>query len=209
MLNFEYIFIFLILVASAVLLSDFLKNKKNKIKNEILRKIPHILIGLIFVFSPYFLTQLEIIFSAGILILGILIAKYSPFFNSVFNPQRKSIGLWLTPLSLIIMAWLWLPENQLIFTFGILIFTLADAMAAILGKYFAKNYFPIFNKSWIGSGGFFLTTLIILFFLAPEIKILEFILISLFLTMAEFFLIYGLDNLFLPIIASFLFFLLL
>ncbi len=203
--NFLSILIFLSLVAFSVLLSDFLKARKKGIELEVLRKIPHILIGVIFSLSPFFMNKNEIIFSATILFLGVWVGKYLPFFKTVFSIKRITYGMWLTPISLGIMSFLWLPDSISTFLFGISVLTFSDAFAALAGKILKGNKIPFLKKTFEGSAAFFLTTTLLLFILSPEIKFWNFLLVSGILTILEMILIFGLDNLFLPIIAAFLF----
>ncbi len=207
--DFLIIFLFIALIIFSVLISDFLEKKINNIHEEILRKIPHITIGLIFISTPFFLSQSEIIILSIILFFGIFIGKYSPFFKSVFSIKRVSFGMWVTPLALGIMAFLWIPENINAFIFGMLIFTFSDSMAALFGRLYGKKKIPYSNKTYLGSFTFFLTSFIIILFMSENINIPLFLLVAIYLTFLEIILAFGLDNLFLPIVASYLFYFLL
>lgn len=91
--DFFLIFSFLILIAFSVLLSDVLERMYKNTHEEILRKLPHILIGIIFTLTPFLLTQSEIILLSLILVFGILLGKYSPFFKTVFSVKRVTYGM--------------------------------------------------------------------------------------------------------------------
>jgi hypothetical protein len=69
--NFLSIGILIILTIISLLISEFLHKKNKEISKEILRKIPHIIIGVIFSLAPIFMTKNEIIISAIILFFGI------------------------------------------------------------------------------------------------------------------------------------------
>ena len=204
--SFFIILIFSVLIIFSILISNFLKNRIDNINEEILRKTPHILIGIIFSVTPFFMTKNEIIIFSIILFLGIFIKKYFSFFNSIFSIKRKSFGILFFPISLGILAFLWIPENLLAFIFGMLILTFSDSLAALFGKILGKKKIHKSEKTYLGTSIFFITTFFILLLTAKKINIENFIIISSILTFSEFILIYGFDNLFLPIIASYLFY---
>ena len=87
--NFISIFTIIILVIFSLLISEIIKKRYPKLNNELFRKIPHILIGMIFTLSPIFLNQSEIIISSIVLFCGIFISKFFSFFQSVFLIKRK------------------------------------------------------------------------------------------------------------------------
>ena len=202
--NFWAILILILLVIFSLLLSDFLK-VKNKNREEILRKIPHIIIGVIFSLAPIFMTRNEILISAVILFFGVWAGKYSPFFKSVFSIRRISYGMWMTPLSLGIMSWIWLPKNIIPFMVGMFILAFSDAFAALVGKLWAKKKIAWTEKTFLGSFSFFLSSFLILWFFSKDFSFWKISFISFVLTLFEIILIFGLDNLFLPIISSYLF----
>ena len=204
--NFFIILIFIILVFLSLLISEIIQKKNRNIEKEILRKIPHILIGIIFSFSPFFMLKREIIFFSCLLFLGIFWAKFFSFFKTIFLIQRNSVGIWLTPITLISMTFIWLPNNIISFLVGILVLTFSDAFGAIFGKIFGKKKFLFSEKTFLGSGIFFLTTFFIFLFFSKKIFFWKIFSISFFLTFLELILIFGLDNLFLPIFASYLFY---
>ncbi len=204
--NFLAIIILILLVVFSLLLSEIIKKKKPGVETEILRKLPHILVGVLFSLAPIFMTSKEIIISAIILFFGVWIGKYSNLFKSVFSIKRISYGMWMTPLSLGIMSWIWLPKHMPEFLVGILILTFSDAFAAVFGKLFGEKKLPFFKKTFVGSGSFFITSFLILAFFSSDFSFWKIFLISFVLTFLELILIFGLDNLFLPIIASSLFY---
>ncbi len=203
--NFFLIFSFLVLVAFSVLLSDVLKRKIKNIHEEILRKLPHILIGIVFIISPFFLSRLEIIFLSVILLLGVSAGKYLPIFKAVFSIKRVTFGMWLAPLSLGLMAFLWLPENISAFIFGMSVFAFSDSLAALFGRLYGKKKIPHFSKTFLGSAVFFITTFSIATMLAEKNNFLIFGAVAFLLTTIELILTFGLDNLLLPIAASYFF----
>ena len=197
---------FLILIALSMLSTEFLKNT-GKSKQELIRKIPHILIGIILSFSPYFMTQKEIIISAILIVLGIWAGKYSPFFKNIFSIKRITYGMWLVPLTYGLMAWFWLPQEIDTFIFGLLVLTFSDSIASLVGTKWGKpsGIFKIFGKSFLGSLSFFITTFFLFYFFLGKEKIYPSIISSIFLTFMELVLIFGLDNFFIPILSSTIF----
>ena len=109
-----------------------------------------------------------------------------------------------------VAAIFFLPENIIAFQFGIFVLGFSDALANILGDLLGRHRIKILGgyKSLEGSLVFFITTLILLmiFVAEPSLANLEvYLMIALFLTLLEFLLFLGLDNLFLPVLAAYLF----
>ena len=204
-MDFWKIVLLIFFVVLSLFLVEFVKNN-NKKKQEIIRKVPHMLIGVILAISPLYMTKKEILISALILFLGVWIGKYSPFFKNIFSIKRITYGMWITPISFSLLAFLWLPENINSFIFGMLILAFSDALASLIGVHWGKPKWFLMNKSWAGSFAFFLTT-VFLFYIFPEknITFQHNILASAFLTIIEIFSIFGLDNITVPFFASLLF----
>ncbi len=81
----------------------------------------------------------------------------------------------------------------------------SDALASLVGSRFGKHHFLIINnkKTFEGSTAFFFTTILILFFLGIFGTLG--VILSLLLTLFEAVLVFGLDNLVVPVIAALLF----
>lgn len=85
--------IFTLIIILSLLLLELLKKSFCDINQEVLRKVPHILIGIIFCLIPFFMERNEIIIFSVILFLGVFLGKYSPFFNTIFYIDRKTYGI--------------------------------------------------------------------------------------------------------------------
>jgi dolichol kinase len=208
-INFFVIFVFIFFTVFSILISSLLEKKINKINKEVLRKVPHILICLLFSSTPFFMSTIEIYLLSVVLFLGVFVSKKMKVFKHIFTVDRKTFGLYLTPISLIIMAFIWLPYQKEAFVFGFFVLAFSDSLASLCGKVFAKKKVLNFKKTYLGSFVFFVTTFIIIILLSKKVDLKNFFAISFLLTFLEFILIYGLDNLFLPIAASYLFYFLL
>lgn len=180
-------------------------------KKQWSRKAAHIGMGLIIFFMPLHLSKAEIIIMGLGFTLILALSKYKHIL-SLHKVERKTIGEVLYPASIALIAAVSLPENIEAFQAGTLALALADGFAAVVGISFPIKKFKIFKntKSVGGSLTFALITalIVILFPSMQDIDPLLKIGFVIFLTSAEFLLIWGLDNLFIPFITS-LFFILL
>lgn len=83
---------------------------------------------------------------------------------------------------------------------------ISDALAGFVGERWGRKTISIFNtqKTILGAIVFYFSSLVITLILAPQLLPIVFI-IPFILTMVEFTLVFGLDNLILPIVAGLLF----
>ncbi len=184
--------------------NEFLK-RRFLISTHITRKIAHIGAAFIAFISPLFLNRSEIITLSLIFIVVMFLTRGTNFFSSIQAVKRRTLGEIFLPLGVILCAIFFLPYKIKAFQFGILIMGISDGFAGLIGEEFGKHYFKIFNsrKSIEGTCIFFATSLILtfLFISGFDYRIL---IIPLILTIIEFFLEYGLDNLILPILSAYL-----
>ncbi|MFA5420874.1 MAG: hypothetical protein WC280_02540 [Patescibacteria group bacterium] len=176
------------------------------------RKLIHIISSFVIILFPYFLNIWQIITISVLFSFIFLISKIKGFLPIINRVKRVSWGEIFYPLGVMISAILFLPQNDIkAFQFGVLILGLSDAMANIIGDMFGsiKVEFPWSKKSLEGSLAFFITSLVLFaiftsssFFLGNIFLIL---LASFLLTVSEFFLFFGVDNLILPSLAAYLF----
>jgi phytol kinase len=178
-----------------------------RISNEYQRKIIHLGVGLVFFILPYFVSRIEILFICAIFFLALLLSRFHNFLPGVHGVNRKTWGEFYYPISIALTAWFFLPQNILAFQFGILILGISDAFAEIIGKAYGRHKIKIVSKSWEGASAFFVTALIIFFALIypshPGTALMGVGIVSV-LTLVEVLLVFGLDNLLLPILAAFL-----
>lgn len=179
--------------------------------DNIKRKMIHIIAALLICCFPYFLSLYHIILLAVLFALIFLVAKIFNFLPIVSNVKRVSLGEVFYPLGVLISAIIFLPQNDIrSFQFGILVLGLSDALANILGGLFGRFKYKLIGnaKTIEGSSAFFISTFILFIIMKNRINPLPldfYLLASLFLTLIEAVFFLGLDNLFLPVLSSYLF----
>jgi len=150
-------------------------------------------------------------------------------YRGVHSIERKTLGELYFPIGVALSAFIFLPAsaptlvsgqaNIVLFQFGVLVMGFADTTAAIIGVHYGKHKFTFVDprakifgagaskKSVEGSSAFFVTTFLILLFFnffSIEIKLSGFLVLPIVLSFLELILSFGLDNLILPVVASFL-----
>lgn len=189
------------------------KNNSNIFKIDNLnRKIIHIISSFIILLFPYFLDVWQIVILSLFFCFVFIISKISGFLPIINRVKRVSLGEIFYPLGVMISAIIFLSQGQVLaFQFGILVLGLSDAMANIVGD--ILGYYKI-NLAWSkksleGSLAFFITTLLIIILILGSnfdyLNLNNYFLLALILTLIEFLLFFGLDNLILPTISSYLF----
>ncbi|MGQ7868585.1 diacylglycerol/polyprenol kinase family protein [Sunxiuqinia sp. sy24] len=143
--------------------------RRFKLKGEITRKFAHFTATLATVPFPYiFPSHWYVLVLALLFFAALFITQYSKQLKSIHDIQRKSVGSYLLPLSIYVTFLIAnLMENKFIYILPMLILAVCDPMAAILGmnlktyngriKLFGRKL----DKTWLGSGAFFATSLII------------------------------------------------
>lgn len=182
---------------------------KSRIDN-LNRKIIHAVSALIICLFPYFLRLWQIVFISLFFAFIFFISRRFKFLPIINRVKRSGWGVVYYPLGVMISALVFLPQGEILaFQFGILVLGFSDAMANILGDLYGRHRIDFYwgKKSLEGSFFFFLTTLLILLIFAKFnfSNIAAYLGLSLALTIVEFSLFFGLDNLFLPFISSYLF----
>lgn len=185
-------FLFVLFVS----LSEVVFRRKNT-RKEITRVIIRIFTGIFFIFLYL---NFNIFYFILIVFVSLFIMIFSFVFNiftSIHSVDRKTYGEILFPLGVLIALWVSYPFSS-IFLSSLLILTFADSFAIIPG-FIKKSK----KKTIYGSLIFFVVSFLILslFF---ENTIMAMIFISFILTVIEFVSTYGLDDLFVPVVASIL-----
>lgn len=185
-----------------------------KVKVGFTRKIVHICTGIIALSFPVYLKEIwQVAVLCGSFLGLMALSERFSWFKSITAVERKSHGSWLFAVAVLVC---FIAARQLHLEFyylPILILTIADPVAAIIGK--RLNYKPITiygqTKTIGGSLAFFLAAILIsLVFLelerayAYEVQFLKgnylyLILIALVATVAEFFSTKGWDNITIPL----------
>ncbi len=185
-------------------------------EREITRKIVHFVVSiLIILFSFYLESPQPLVFTALIFSLVNIIIIYFNFFPSI-HTDRKTYGIVFYSITVFFLSLFLLPEHHFIFVNVMLILSISDPSAALIGQGL-KNIHPyrsfIDSKSLEGSVTMGVTTFIILlisfyFFNYQNddksilILIIFLIIITLLITISESFSAFGSDNLSIAITAS-------
>ena len=196
---------FIILSSILLILVEVLK-RKSFISNDLSRRLAHIGAGAINIVAPLFVSHVAIII-VNVLFAGLLlVGRNTDYFSSIQTTNRKTYGDVYFPLGIIVAAVVLLPDNVTAFQYGVAIMGISDALAGFVGERWGRKAVSIFNnrKTLLGALVFYVSSLVITFILVPQFLPVVFIL-PLILTIVEFFLVFGLDNLILPIVAGLLF----
>lgn len=179
--------------------------KKLRLDPDFTRKIAHVVAGIITFFTPYYLTRWEIVSIGVIFSIVLIFTKAFKLIPSIHSVQRKTLGEIYFPLGIALSAFLFLPNQMIAFQFGILVLGISDAVAALVGIPLGKHVYKILGnkKSLEGSVAFLIATCLILAIFAGSFN-LTFLGIGILLTLVEFLLVFGLDNLILPVLSAYL-----
>lgn len=197
--------IIFILASSCLIVSNEFIKRRFSLPIYITRKIAHFGGALIAFLSPLFLSQKEIILLSLIFAVVLFLTRRTKFFSSIQGVDRDTLGEVFLPMGVALCAFFFLPAEIKSFQFGILVMGVSDGLAGLIGEGFGRRYFKLFNsrKSIEGTCVFFLTSFVLTVLFASNFDY-RILVIPLILTIVEFFLEYGLDNLALPILGAYL-----
>lgn len=191
-------------VFSVLLLAEYLSRYKG-VHSEITRKIVHIGVGVFVAFWPLFLSWQQIqLLSVGLLIAVLISIKFN-IFKSVHAVKRNAAGEVLFAIAIWILATI--AQDVLIFMTAMLILSLADGLAAIVGQKFgSKNAYKVLGrtKSIAGTLTFFVVSVLVMAIyiklsgLPPSFMLLFWL--PVVATVAENAFGHGTDNLVIPLI---------
>lgn len=191
--------IFIVLVVS-----EYLWNNKI-LKDEAGRKFVHITVGTFVASWPFYMSFQTIQIISLAFLVVVLLARYLKLFSAVHTIDRDSWGDVLFAVGIGLTATL--TKSEWIFAAAILNLSLADGLAALIGKNFGKkSNYKIFgyNKSVLGTLTFWLASLAILImanhFGALGIGLMTFIWLPMLSAIAENIGTYGLDNVLVPVL---------
>ena len=202
--------VFFITLSSLLLATVEVLKRKSFISNDFSRRLAHIGAGLINIFAPLFVSHVAIII-VNVLFAGLLlVGRNTDFFSSIQTTNRKTYGDVYFPLGIIAAAVVLLPDNVTAFQYGVAIMGISDALAGFVGERWGKKRYSILGnrKTLLGALTFYICSVVITFLFMPQLSLAVFLL-PIVLMLVEFMLIYGLDNLVLPIVAGVLYALLL
>ncbi len=167
-----------------------------KFKVESSRKFVHISSGLIALSFPFMINELwiVIVLCSGFMLL-LISSKKMGLLKSIHAIERESFGSLYYPISVIICFFSFKFSNNITFYLvPMLILTISDSLAALVGKRFPSYKLMNTDKTVFGTLTFFVSCFLILFFLL-HISLLAILFITTIVTITEFYSKKGLDNL--------------
>lgn len=184
--------------------------KLNQKVDNLVRKIVHSLSGIAIFFFPYFFSVKQIVFLSLLFTVIFILGRFFNFLGIINKVKRLSWGEVFYPLGILIATLIFLPNNIAAFQFGVLVLGFSDALANIVGSLWGEHKVKVLGgtKSLEGSVAFFLSIfllLIIFNFNQSDFNLWYYFLVASGLSIMEFALFFGLDNLFLPTVAAYLF----
>jgi phytol kinase len=194
-----------IVVLTLICISELLWRIRD-INTEYTRKFVHISAGTFVAFWSLYLSRYQILLLSIAFVLVVVISRYTNLFKAIHSVQRPTWGELLFAAAVGLLAFV--ADSHWIYSVALLIMSIADGMAAIIGMKFGKsNRYNIFGyaKSVAGTLTFFLVSMVILIVYAiftPGIFSVWFIGIALAATALENISIRGLDNLFVPLLVA-------
>lgn len=160
--------LFILLLLSVDLIIIKLIEKKTNISGELKRKTFHITMGLSMLTFPYIFSSIySVAILAFVAIIVLTILKKSKLKNTlgtvIYSVERESWGEIFFVISVFAIFYL-SKGDKILYSIPILILTLADSVAALVGKNYGKKDISYMNedtKSIEGSFMFFMTAFMI------------------------------------------------
>jgi len=185
-------------------------------RGEVARKFVHISVGTFVAFWPYFMSWGQIVLMSAAFLVGILgshyLSKYLPknlqIFHAVHSVSRRTRGLIFFPVGIGLSALL--SPEPIVFTAAILHLSLADGLAAVVGKrYGLMHQYKVHNytKTLAGTATFYLVSTIIVISVIlfsgtpitwPVVPLLVWLPMA--ATLIENLAVAGTDNIFVPLL---------
>ncbi|HYF96537.1 MAG TPA: hypothetical protein VD947_00695 [Patescibacteria group bacterium] len=199
-----------LLVILALLVSSEFYWRKGKLEPETARKIIHILVGSFIAFWPLYMSWQTIQILSVLLLAGVLASYQFGVFGAIHKvPRRTSGELWY-PIGIGLAALL--TTQPWIFCVAILHLSLADGIAAVIGKKYGVMHYKIgeHTRSIIGSFAFLVVSFVLCIFAfvvlkneLPGISLAVFAVVPFLATAVESISRHGLDNVFIPLVVVF------
>lgn len=192
-----------------IIMTDELFWRFKILRGEPSRGMVHILVGTFIAFWPFFMSMRAIQTIALFMLVVIAISRRYHIFQGIHAVKRRTYGEFFFPVSVGLCALI--TQSDLIFMAAILHLSLADGLASLIGTRFGlrKTKYRILgqNKSWVGTGMFYVISLAIMtyvgivhidLFLYANVWMLA--LIPVVATLAESVAVYGTDDLVVPLV---------
>ena len=185
---------------------EYVARSKRRLHSETLRKIVHMVAGIVVATWPFYFTWWEIgllsLMALGVVSLSV---QYN-IFRSIHGVNRKSLGEIFFALAIGLLAFL--DGSHWIFAVAILHLSLADGLAAIVGVKFGKRtrYEMLgYPKSLAGTATFFATSILLMvvyFAVSGTRDWTLFVTVPCVATLVENVAVFGTDNLFVPLVVA-------
>ncbi len=181
--------------------------RTHRLSGEFGRKFIHITVGTFVAFWPFYMSFSSIQLISLAFLLVVLSSRYLNIFKSVHTIERKSWGDALFAVGIGLAAFF--TNSAWIFAAAILHLSLADGLAAVIGKHYGKSseYTVLgYTKSVVGTTTFLITSVAILILALSHggagVSVVSPLLIwvPISAVILENFGIYGLDNIFVPLL---------
>lgn len=194
--------IFLILVVAEVLW------RAKLLEAEHSRKLVHIVVGTFAATWAFYMQDQQIMLLAGAMFLVVVISRLLGIFSSIHSVKRKTWGELFFPIGIALSALL--TDSPWIFLAAILHVSLADGLAAVVGRRYVRTHgYKVLGqqKTLVGSLAFFNASLFIVIsivLLVPELQLIPtvLLLVPALATAAENLGLYGSDDLLVPLIVT-------
>lgn len=198
-----------LVVAFCLLLVGEYLHRLKYIKGESSRKFVHITFGIYAASWAHFLDKQQLIGLSLLLIVGVMISYYFRIFTAIHHSRIRFLGELLYAAGILVSAVLSL--SPWIYTASILCLSLADGMAAVIGKKHAKKKIIYGSKTLGGTLAFFVFSVLSLGiayytggadYMAGYAPIL-FIWLPVFLSATELIAPWGTDNILVPLVVTY------
>jgi len=193
------------LACSVIIVGIELLKRRYSLPTSITRRATHIGTSMVVVVMPLFISANQIITIGLVFAVILFVGRRYDVFSAIHGVERRTYGEVYLPLGVAITAYYFLPDSLASFQFGVFIMGISDALGGLIGERFGKHNIKLFGnkKSLEGSVIFFVSSLVITILFFP-IWGYQIVVVPLILTVTEFSLVYGLDNLILPVLGAFL-----
>lgn len=218
MIEIKSLFLLATITVFFIITFEFLA-RKNIISKSLSRKLLHISTGFIVVYAPFVLNSFWIMVTVGVVFTitnYILIKKH--LLKQVNDSSTENLGIFYYPLAFLICTLLFWDVNKFILSLSFLIFSIGDAVAALVGNNSTTKYLTRITKepkTFNGAIAFILSSFVLLWIVRltfwDKLNLIYYDNISFILVALIFSLLGGIteaistkgtDNLSLPIILS-------
>lgn len=212
---FIYLFISLLYIALILFISSKLIDKPM----EFSRTFAHIMIINWWLIAAYLIKDFWLALSAPLFFIFFNALNvhfdWIPSINTKRRTGRYGTVYYALSVALMVIAWFGSHQYQIAGAIGLFTMAYGDGLAALVGQRYGKHGYVLFKnkKSFEGSLTMFAVSLITCiafqYFSAVPVNLITALLVAVVATVVEAISPHGIDNLFIPILVSLLYFILL